>query len=121
MNRDENIENDVAEFIAESVFNNLSANIRECIRIARLADNNIAKAQRVVDMLTTLSDRGGKLGIWYQLDIAFIIILKYYYIRSSEAVKSWGHIFTFPQLHDFEFLGVRTIWKTELGWSICTI
>ena len=37
--------------------------MRECIRIARLADNNIAKAQRVVDMLTTHGNRGLKLGI----------------------------------------------------------
>ena len=41
LNKEEDIENDVAEFIAESVFNNLSANIRECVRIARLTDNLI--------------------------------------------------------------------------------
>jgi hypothetical protein len=39
----------------------LNSNIRECIRIARLADNNIAKAQRIADMLTTYSNRGEKL------------------------------------------------------------
>ncbi len=55
--RDEGIEKDVAKFIAELVFDKLSKNIRECIRIARLADNNIAKAQRVVDMLTTYGNR----------------------------------------------------------------
>jgi replication-associated recombination protein RarA len=53
LNRSEGIEKDVAKFIAESVFDKLSSNLRECIRIARLADNNIAKAQRVVDMLIT--------------------------------------------------------------------
>ena len=57
LNRDEGIEKDVAKFIAELVFDKLSKNIRECIRIARLADNNIAKAQRVVDMLTTYGNR----------------------------------------------------------------
>ena len=61
LNRDEGIEKDVAKFIAELVFDKLSSNIRECIRIARLADNNITKAQRIADMLTTYSDRGIKL------------------------------------------------------------
>jgi len=44
------------------VFDKLSSNIRECIRIARLADNNIAKVQRIVDMLTTYSNRRVKIG-----------------------------------------------------------
>jgi holliday junction DNA helicase RuvB len=57
LNRDEGIENDVAKFIAELVFDKLSSNIRECIRIARLADNDIAKVQRVIDMLTTYGNR----------------------------------------------------------------
>ncbi|MGA9843264.1 MAG: hypothetical protein WBQ25_13200 [Nitrososphaeraceae archaeon] len=51
----------MAKFIAELVFDDLNSNIRECIRIARLADNNIAKAQRIADMLTTYSNRGEKL------------------------------------------------------------
>lgn len=53
LNRDEGIEKDVAKFISELVFDELSSNIRECIRIARLTDNNIAKAQQVVNMLIT--------------------------------------------------------------------
>ena len=61
LNRDEGIEKNVAKCIAELVFDKLSSNMRECIRIARLADNNIAKAQRVVNMLTTYSNRGAKL------------------------------------------------------------
>jgi hypothetical protein len=61
LNRDEGIENDVANFIAELVFDKLSSNIRECIRIARLADNNIAKAQRVIDMVVTYGNRRVKL------------------------------------------------------------
>jgi hypothetical protein len=52
----------VAKFIAELVFDKLRSNIRECIRIARLADNNIAKVQRIVDMLTTYSNRRVKIG-----------------------------------------------------------
>jgi len=51
----------VARFIAELVFDKLNPNMRECIRISRLADNNIAKAQRVVDMLTTYSNTRVKL------------------------------------------------------------
>ena len=61
LDKEEDIENDVAEFIAESVFNDLSANIRECVRIARLANNNITKAQRIVDTLTTYGKRLVKL------------------------------------------------------------
>jgi hypothetical protein len=81
LNRDDNIENDVAEFIAESVFNNLSANIRECIRIARLTDKNITKAQRVVKMLTTYGNRRVKLYGYDKILTAFTLILKHYYIH----------------------------------------
>ena len=91
MSRDENIENDVAEFIAESVFNNLSANIRECIRIARLTDNNITKARRVVKMLTTYGNRRVKLYGYDKILTAFTLILKYYYIRYWS-----GSSFSFP-------------------------
>jgi len=61
LNRDERIEKDVAKFIAKLLFDKLSKNMWECIRIARLADNNIAKAQRVIDMLTTYGNRRVKL------------------------------------------------------------
>lgn len=53
LNRDEGIEIEVAKFIAELVFDKLSSNIRECVRIARLANNDIIKVQRIADMLTT--------------------------------------------------------------------
>lgn len=49
--KDARIEKDVARFIAEVVFDKLSSNIRECIRIASLAGNNTAKVQQIVDML----------------------------------------------------------------------
>jgi hypothetical protein len=61
LNRDEGIEKDVAKFIAELVFDKLSSNIRECVRVARLADNNIAQAQRVINMLTIYSTRVVKI------------------------------------------------------------
>jgi ATP-dependent Lon protease len=38
LNRDERIEKDVAKFIAELVIDKLIPNIRECVRIARLAE-----------------------------------------------------------------------------------
>ena len=77
LNRDERIEKDAAKFIAKLVFDKLSSNIRECIRIARLADNNITKAQRIADMLTAYSNRGVKtLEIWYKLDIGFTPIFR---------------------------------------------
>ena len=59
LNRDERI--DLARFIAELVFDKLSSNIRECVRVARLADNNIAQAQRVINMLTIYSTRVVKI------------------------------------------------------------
>src|SRR6185312_11157532 len=43
LNREEYIETDVAKIIADSVFNNLSANIRECVRIARLVGKDVSK------------------------------------------------------------------------------
>ena len=57
LNRDEGTEKDVARCIVELVFDKLSSNMRECIRIARMADNNTAKAQRVVDMLTIYGNK----------------------------------------------------------------
>ncbi len=59
----------------------LSANIRDCIRIARLTDNNITKAQRVVKMLPTYGNRRVKLYGYDKILTAFTLILKYYYIR----------------------------------------
>ena len=53
LNRDKELRKTWLRFISELVFDELSSNIRECIRIARLTDNNIAKAQQVVNMLIT--------------------------------------------------------------------
>jgi hypothetical protein len=49
LKREEGIEKDVAKIIAELVFNRLSANIRECIRIGRLAGNDISKIEQITD------------------------------------------------------------------------
>lgn len=52
LNKEENIENDVAKFIAESVFNNLSMNIRDCVRIVRLVGNDVSKVVRLIGIFT---------------------------------------------------------------------
>jgi len=50
--REEGIEKDVATVIAEFVFNKPSANIRECVRIARLAGNDFSKVKLITDIST---------------------------------------------------------------------
>jgi holliday junction DNA helicase RuvB len=50
LDREEDVDRDIALLIADGVFNRLkSSNIRECVRIARLAGNNPEKVNRVVD------------------------------------------------------------------------
>jgi Holliday junction DNA helicase RuvB len=50
LDRDEGVDRDVALIIADSVFNRLqSPNIRECVRIARLAENDPAEVNRIVN------------------------------------------------------------------------
>ena len=53
LDREEGIDRDVATMIADAVFNRLkSANIRECIRIARLvgSDSNLAQVDRIIEI-----------------------------------------------------------------------
>jgi Holliday junction DNA helicase RuvB len=50
LDREEGVDRDVAIVIADSVFNRLkSSNIRECVRVARLAKNNPAEVNRIVN------------------------------------------------------------------------
>jgi holliday junction DNA helicase RuvB len=50
LDKEAGIEKDVATLIAEAVFNKLkSTNVRECVRIARLAGNDIFCVQRLID------------------------------------------------------------------------
>ena len=50
LDREEGIDRDVALLIADGVFNGLkSSNIRECVRIARLAGNDSAQVNRIID------------------------------------------------------------------------
>jgi Holliday junction DNA helicase RuvB len=51
LNRDENTDRDTATYIARLVFDKLSGNIRECVRIARLAGNDTIRARRVIDLI----------------------------------------------------------------------
>jgi MoxR-like ATPase len=65
LDREEGIDRDIALLIADGVYNRLkSSNIRECIRIARLARNDSAQVNRIIDtfakygvgMTNTMSD-----------------------------------------------------------------
>ena len=50
LDREEGIDRDIALLIADGVYNKLkSSNIRECVRIARLAKNDPAQVNRIVD------------------------------------------------------------------------
>ena len=50
LDREEGIDRDIALLIADSVFNRLkSSNIRECVRIARLAKNDPTQVNRILD------------------------------------------------------------------------
>lgn len=50
LDREEGIDRDIALLIADGVFNRLkSSNIRECVRIARLARNESAQVNRIID------------------------------------------------------------------------
>ena len=49
LDREEGIDKDIALLIADGVFNRLkSSNIRECVRIARLAKNDPAQVNRII-------------------------------------------------------------------------
>jgi Holliday junction DNA helicase RuvB len=50
LDREEGVDRDTALIIADGVFNILkSSNIRECVRIARLARNDSAQVNRIID------------------------------------------------------------------------
>jgi Holliday junction DNA helicase RuvB len=49
LDREEGVDRDIALIIADGVFNKLkSSNIRECVRIARLAKNDPAQVNRII-------------------------------------------------------------------------
>jgi replication-associated recombination protein RarA len=50
LDREEGIDKDIALLIADGVYNRLkSSNIRECVRVARLARNNSTQVNRIID------------------------------------------------------------------------
>jgi Holliday junction DNA helicase RuvB len=50
LDREESVDRDIAFLIADGVYNRLkSSNIRECVRIARLAKNDSAEVNKIVD------------------------------------------------------------------------
>ena len=57
LDREEGIDRDIALLIADGVYNILkSTNIRECVRIARLARNDPAQVNRIVDTFAKYGD-----------------------------------------------------------------
>ena len=57
LDREEGVDKDIALLIADGVYNRLkSSNIRECVRIARLARNDFAQVNRIID---TFAKYGG--------------------------------------------------------------
>jgi MoxR-like ATPase len=57
LDREEGVDRDIALLIADGVYNRLkSSNIRECIRIARLARNNSSRVNQLVDTFVTYDD-----------------------------------------------------------------
>jgi hypothetical protein len=50
LDREEGVDKDVGLLIADGVYNRLkSSNIRECVRIARLAKNSLEQVNRIID------------------------------------------------------------------------
>jgi hypothetical protein len=50
LDREEGVDRNIALLIADGVYNRLkSSNIRECVRIARLAKNDSAQVNRIID------------------------------------------------------------------------
>src|ERR687893_2118536 len=57
LDREEGIERDIALLIADGVFNRLkSSNIRECVRIARLAGHDPARVNKIIDTFAKYGD-----------------------------------------------------------------
>jgi Holliday junction DNA helicase RuvB len=50
LDKEEGVDRDIALLIADGVYNRLkSTNIRECVRIARLAKNDSTQVNRIID------------------------------------------------------------------------
>jgi hypothetical protein len=50
LDREEGVDKSIALIIADSVYNRLkSANIRECVRIARLTKNDSSQVNKIID------------------------------------------------------------------------
>jgi hypothetical protein len=62
LDREEGVDRDIALLIADGVYNRLkSSNIRECVRIARLARNDITQINLIVDMFARYATNNGPL------------------------------------------------------------
>jgi hypothetical protein len=50
LDREEGVDRDIALIIADGVYNRLkSSNVRECVRIARLAKNDSSQVNKIID------------------------------------------------------------------------
>jgi serine/threonine protein phosphatase PrpC len=59
LDKEEGVDRDISILITDGVYNRLkSSNIRECVRIARLARNDSAQVNRIVD---TFAKYGGTI------------------------------------------------------------
>ena len=57
LDREEGVDRDIALLIADGVYNMLkSTNIRECVRIARLAKNDSVQVNRIMDTFAKYGD-----------------------------------------------------------------
>src|SRR5215207_1722303 len=58
LDREEGVERDIALLIADGVYNRLkSTNIRECVRIARLAKNDCIQVNKIIDTFAKYDDK----------------------------------------------------------------
>jgi Cdc6-like AAA superfamily ATPase len=59
LDREEGVDKDIAQIIADGVFNKLkSSNIRECVRIARLVKNDPAQINRIIHTFVKYESNG---------------------------------------------------------------
>jgi DNA replicative helicase MCM subunit Mcm2 (Cdc46/Mcm family) len=58
LDREEGVDRNIALLIADEVYNRLkSSNIRECVRIARLAKNDTAQVNKIIDTFAKYGER----------------------------------------------------------------
>jgi serine/threonine protein phosphatase PrpC len=68
LDREEGVDRDIVLLLADGVYNSLkSTNIRECVRIVRLAKNDSAQVNRIIEIFVKyeMNDmQNGKMNIY---------------------------------------------------------